>query len=62
MRQTTATVSVRVPGDSEHVDGFVNRLGEAPLIDVFTESGDYANRRDPGVRRYLTVEQSEGSR
>ncbi|HEY1713500.1 MAG TPA: hypothetical protein VGG07_11395 [Solirubrobacteraceae bacterium] len=62
MRQTTTTVSVRVPGDSEDVDGFVNRLREAPLIEVSTASGEYASRRDSGVLRYLTVELSEVSR
>lgn len=56
MERTIGTVSVRVSGRPEDVDGFVSRLREAPRVGVPQESGDYANRGDSGVRRYLTVE------
>ncbi|MQY07243.1 hypothetical protein [Actinomadura macrotermitis] len=46
-------VKVRLSGDPADVDVLAELIGEhAEVVDVST---DYANRRAPGVRRYLTI-------
>jgi hypothetical protein len=46
-------VRVRVSGPPEAVAQVADELRRR--LAVAEESGDYANRRDPGVRRYLSV-------
>lgn len=45
---------IRIEGETkEDIDLIVQRLRQ--VMDVIEESRDYSNRRDSGVRRYLTV-------
>jgi len=48
-------VRVRLSGAPAAVALVASRLGHVPGIRLLETSPDYRNRRDPGVRRYLTV-------
>lgn len=47
------TVEIRLSGDPEHIQTAATAL--AAWCTVLEQRGPYPNRRDPGVRVYLTV-------
>ncbi|WP_067812660.1 hypothetical protein [Actinomadura kijaniata] len=46
-------VKIRLSGQSDDVAGVIDQITAG--LDVADVSAPYPNRRDPGVRRYLTV-------
>lgn len=49
-------IDIRPSGPAEEIDAFVAVLAGTPGVRIVRSSGDRPNLRDPGVRRYLTVE------
>ena len=53
--QALGVVQVRVLGEIGDIDALAAALATSPAVEVIHRSGPRANRRDPGVRIYLTL-------
>ena len=57
--QSGAVVQVRVLGEVKDIDALAAALAASPAVEVIHRSGPRVNRRDPGVRVYLTLRVSK---
>jgi hypothetical protein len=62
--QAPGVVKVRLSGAPGDVEMLATRLADyaGSGIDVIERSAPYPNRRDPGVRVYLTLQIADGAR
>lgn len=57
--QAPGVVKVRLSGEHGDVEDLAEVLTASPAVEVLDRSAPYPNRRDPGVRVYLTLRISE---
>ncbi len=62
--QAPGVVKVRLSGEPADVEMLATLLADyaGSGLDVLDRSAPYANRRDPGVRVYLTLQIADGAR